>query len=99
MAFEIWENFTADGIFNYAISAYANVDPWMWPLVFVGIIGFIYGATQSLIVTVAGIIITMASFVGTSIFTDVPEVPMLFYIITIVGIGVLLTALFIQVRR
>ena len=100
MAFEIWEKFTTEGILNYALSAYGSLDIWLWPLIFLGIFGFIYAGTKSIVVCVVGIIITFGVFAGTTnIFNQVPEPTMVAYIVVIMGLTMLFTGLFIKISK
>lgn len=99
MAFEIFDEFTS-GIPDYAVSAFNAIDPWFWPLVFIGIIGFVYAAMSSVTLAVIAILITFGMFATTTtIFVDVPEISLFLYIIAVIGITVLIAALFISWRR
>ena len=99
MAYEIFENIT-QGVFEYSIDAFNIMGLWFMPLVFLGIIGYIYAAMQSVTVAIVGIIITLGIFAATSqIFENVPVLVQLFYIITVLGLCLLLTGLFIKKRR
>ena len=97
MPFEIWENFTS-GILDYGISAYNAVEPWTIPLVFLGIIGWVYASVHSVTVTAVAILITFSIY-GSSILLEVPDSFSIFlYIVTILGITFLFTALAIKYR-
>lgn len=99
MPFPIWENFSTD-IVGYATSAYSSVEPYFWPLIFIGIIGYIYAGMQSVIVAVVGILITFGLFATTtSIFEAVPQITQFFYIVTVIGICMLIAAIIIHKRR
>lgn len=85
---DIWGNFT-QGIPQYAIEAYSAVDPWFYPILFVGIIGYIYAAMNSITSAVIAIIITMGIFATTtSIFADMNELTSLLYIIALIVIAI-----------
>lgn len=100
MAFDIWTNFTVNGILNYALDAYASLDIWMWPLIFLGLFGYIYAATKSIVVCAVGILITFALFAATTdVFNVVPEPTMIAYIITLMGITMLLSGVFIKLSK
>lgn len=95
----IWDSFY-QGMIDYAMSSYDPLGIWKYPAVFIGIIGFVYAATQSLVVAVVGIIFTFVIYgATTTIFVDVPDVTLFLYIITVMGIALLLTALFIKRRE
>jgi len=99
LVFEIWDNFN-NGIFDYMLSTYSAIDPYFWPLVFIGIIGYIYVAVQSVTVAVVSIIVTFALFgTTTSIFESIPMFSQFLYIIAIVGITCLFVALFIKYSK
>lgn len=101
MAFEMWDDFD-DGIIQYAIDAFASVEPWLYPFVFIGVIGFLYTAMNSVTVAIVGILITFALFAGTSgtnVFEGVPELSQFFYIVTIIGIACLIVTVFLKHRR
>ena len=88
----LWQNFT-DGILDFAMTAYGSLEPWTYPLIFVGIIGYVYATMQSIIVTIVAIIFTFGIYaVTTNVFADVPDVSLFFYLISIIGISLLIGA-------
>lgn len=94
----IWQGFM-EGIIEYGMSAYDPLGIWKYPLIFVGVFGFIYGWMQSVTVTVVAIIFTFAIYgVTTNIFANVPDLTLFLYIITLMGIALLITVLFIKRR-
>jgi uncharacterized protein (DUF697 family) len=94
--FEVWENFSG-GIFQYAMSAFHGLEPWTIPLIFVGIIGYVYATMHSVIVAVVAIIITFGLYATTTnIFNDVPDLSLFFYIVVLVGLTLLVSTLFIR---
>lgn len=95
----LWTNFSS-GILDYAMSAYSSLEPWVYPFIFVGILGFIYATMQSVTVVVVGILFTLGIYaVTTNVFADVPDVTLFLYIVSIIGIALLITALFIKRRN
>ena len=95
----LWGNFSS-GFLDYAMSAYSSLEPWVYPFIFVGILGYIYATMQSVTVVVVGIIFTLGIFaVTTNVFVDVPDVSLFLYIVSILGITLLITALFIKRRN
>ena len=95
----IWTNFTRS-IPQYAVDAYAAVDPWFYPILFIGIIGFIYTSMNSITVAIIAILITFGIFATTtSIFTEVSELTQFLYIITVVGLTMLIVTLILNKRR
>lgn len=98
MAFPIFDNITS-GIPDYAIAAFNSVEPYFWPIIFIGIIGFLYAAMSSITIAIIGILVTLAMFSTTSaLFADVPLITQFLYIITVIGLALLITALFINRR-
>ena len=95
----LWSNFT-DGFIDFGMSAYGSLEPWVYPLVFIGIIGFVYATMKSITVTVVAIIFTLGIYgATTNIFNEVPDLNLFLYIISIIGIALLITALFIKRRQ
>jgi len=98
MAFEIWENFT-QGILDYGMETFSGMEPWTYPFIFVGIIGFVYATMKSVIVAIIGIIITFGLYATTTnIFVDMPDISLFLYIVAVVGIAMLIVALVIKRR-
>lgn len=94
----IWQSFI-QGFVDYGMSAYDPLGVWKYPLIFVGIFGFIYTFMNSAIVAIVGIIITLAIYGSTTdIFTHVPDLNLFLYIVTIMGLALLITTLFIKKR-
>lgn len=90
----LWDNFT-NGVFDYAMSAYASLEPWVYPLLFMGIIGYVYAVMNSLVVTIVAIILTLGIYAGTTdVFAAVPDVTLFLYIVTIIGLVLLIGTLF-----
>lgn len=95
----LWDNFTSEGIFDFATSTYASLEPWTYPLVILGILGFVYATMNSIIVTIAGIIFAVGIYgVTTDIFVDVPDITLFLYIVSIIGITLLIAMLVIKRR-
>lgn len=94
----IWDSFI-QGIFDYGMSAYDPFGIWKYPLIILGIIGFVYATMESAIVAIIAIVFSLTIYGATTdIFNDVPDINLFMYIITIVGIALLLTVLFIKNR-
>jgi len=95
---DVWGNFT-ESIPDFAVAAYSAVDPWFWPLVFVGIIGYLYTAMNSVTVAIIGILVTFGLFATTTNFLHgIPEITQFLYLVTIIGITMLLFTLFLNRR-
>ena len=95
---DIWGNFSRS-IPDYITSAFSAIDPWFYPLLFIGIFGFLYTAMNSITVAIVGIIITFGLFAtSTSVFSGIPEITQFIYIITIIGLTLLFTTLFLSRR-
>jgi len=96
---DLWTNFTRS-IPQYAEEAYSAVDPWFYPILFLGIIGFIYSSMNSITTAIIAILITFGIFATTtSIFTEVSEMTQFLYIITVVGLTMLIVTLILNKRR
>jgi len=92
-----WGNFTG-GIIEYSINGYSNLEPWTYPLILVGIIGYVFMATHSVVTCVVAILITLGVYSSTTdIFVNVPDISLFLYIITLVGITLLLMILVLKV--
>jgi hypothetical protein len=90
-ALEIFNEFI-QGILQYARNGYADLDIWFYPIIFVGIFGFIYAGTQSVTVMIVGILVTFGLY-GSTLFVEIPVINNFFYLITIIGIVMLIVAL------
>ena len=94
----LWDNFTS-GFIDYAMSAYDGFGVWKYPLLFFAMIGYVYGTMQSITVTIIAVLFTLGIYgATTNIFADVPDLTLFLYIVTIVGIALLITAIFIKRR-
>lgn len=82
-------------IINWAMSAYDGLGEYKYPLIIIGILGYVYMATKSITLFVVAVIVTFAFF-GTGVLANVPEVSMLFSVITVVGIVSLLMAVLLK---
>jgi len=98
MPMDVWGNFTRS-IPDFAVAAFDAVDPWFWPLVFVGVFGFLYTAMNSVTVAIVGILVTFGLFAAsTNIFHGIPELTQFLYLVTIVGLTMLVVTLFLSRR-
>ena len=79
-------------IINWAMSAYDGLGEYKYPLIIVGILGYAYMATKSITLFIVAVLVTFAIFAPVSLFADVPEISMLFSVITVVGIVSLVMA-------
>ena len=96
MLHPIWENLT-NGFINYSLDSYNILGIWLYPLLLLGIVGYIYASMHSITVAVVGIIITIGVFASTSmIFVNVPIITQFLYIIVVLGICMLLVGVFIK---
>lgn len=99
MTFDIWSNMTT-GIMDFALSGFEAMDPFFYPLVFLGIAGYVFTAMNSVTAAIAAILVTLGAFGGsTTIFKDVPELTILFYIITIIGLSLLVFLAVLKARK
>ena len=93
----IWTDFSS-GIFDYAISAYSNLEPWTYPLIFMGIMGYVYVASKSMTAFIVSVFITLGVFATTtSVFADVPNLNLFLFIVTVFGMSLVILALVLKV--
>ena len=95
---DIWQNFTS-GIMDYGLQTFAPIDPWFYPLVFVGLIGYVYTALNSVIGAVVAILLTFAVYGASNIvFPEGPVsgISMFLYIIVVVGVSFLLMTVILK---
>ena len=92
-----WDIFS-DGIFDYAMGAYSSLDPWVYPIFFTGIIGFMFLVTGSATIAASVIIVTLGMY-AFPVFVEVPELTLFYYIIVLLVFTLLLTVLFIKRRN
>jgi len=96
-----WTNISGDWA-GWLMTGYDNVfQHWTYPLIFLGIIGYVYCVSRSAITAAAAICLIFCIYGATSIFryADVAEFSMLGWIITIVAFAGLFTTLFVSKRR
>jgi len=91
-----WDTFS-DGLFDYAMGAYSSLDPWVYPIVFTAIIGFMFFVTGSATIAVSIIIVALGMY-AVPVYVDVPELTLFYYVVTIMVLALLLTVLFIKRR-
>ena len=96
---DIWNNST-NNFMQYATEAYTNtvVGQWFYPVLFLGIIGYVYAYMRSAVVAMIAIMITFSIF-ATTAFAASDEISTLLYIIVILIMGVLFVLLITQKRR
>lgn len=98
-------NYTAifDDLIGYGMQTFDPMQPYFWLLFFGAIIGYIYGAVRSIVVTVIAIILVFGIFAGTTLsgyFSDskVSIFSQFMYILTLVGLVLLVGALLTKRR-
>ena len=97
LVMDFWGNFSG-GFLDFGMSAYANMEPWTYPLIFVAIIGYVFMATHSIAVTIVSIFITLGIYTSTTdVFAEVPDLSLFLYIVTIVGFSLLIMFLILKV--
>ena len=96
-----WTNVSGNWI-QFAMSGYTNIfENFTYPLIFLGIIGYIYCITKSAIGAAIGICIVFVIYGGSAVF-NYPESSLfsfLGWIIVIVSFAGLFTALFVRANR
>ena len=85
---DVWSNMTRN-FPKYATDAYGAIDPWFYPLLFFGIIGYVYAYSKSVVVASVAILITLGLF-GVTAFVGVGLVGNFLYIVVAIGLGSLI---------
>jgi len=96
-----WSNISGNWA-EWMMSGYDQIfGHWTYPLIFLGIIGYVYCINRSAISAAAAICITFTVFGATAIFRypDTPEFSLLGWIIVIVSFAGLFTLLFTMRQR
>lgn len=98
VSFDIWDGFTQ--FMTYSINAYSSMQPYVYPIIIFGILGWIFAYMRSVVVFIVAGLITLAMFVGTTaIFTQVSAITLFLYIITIVGIPLLIVSVILAIQK
>jgi len=79
-------------IINWAMSAYDGFGVYKYPILIIGILGYVYMATKSITLFVVAVIVTFAIFAPTALFSNMWEISWLFSIIAVIGIASLVMA-------
>jgi len=91
-------NFSGDFI-NWSLTPFQTyVGFMMWPIIFTGVIGFVYVITENIGSTVAAIFIIFALFGTTNAFIQAPEFSSIFFLISALGLSGLVLTIFIKRR-
>lgn len=96
-----WSNITGDWA-GWIMTGYDNIfQHWTYPLIFLGVIGYVYCISRSATTAAAAICLFFAIYGGTAIlgYPDVAEFSQFGWIITIVAFAGLFTTLFVSKRR
>lgn len=91
-----WENISGNWS-TWITDAYTGIlGNWFWPIVFFGVIGYVYTVNKSATAAAVAICILFGVFGVTGIFTDAPEYVMLNATIVIIAIAGTFTAIFMR---
>lgn len=94
---DVWSNMTSN-FPKYATDAYSAIDPWFYPILFLGIIGYVYAYTKSVVVASVAILITLGLF-GVTGFVGVGTLGNFLYIVVAIGLGSLIITFIKNYRR
>ena len=94
---DLWNNST-DNFMQYAIDAYSAIDPWFYPILLFGIVGYVYTYMRSTIAAVVAIFITLGIYGATGIFNGTYELTLFMYIVALVGVVALIVT-FVQSKQ
>jgi len=87
------------GFIDWALSAYETLfGVWMWPLIFVGIVGYVYAVNKSATAAAVAICLIFGIFGITGIFADVGEFSQFSYVIALFSIAGGFVAVFLNRR-
>ena len=96
-----WTNISSDWI-GWTMSGYdAIFGHWTYPLIFLGIIGYVYSINRSAMSAAAAICLVFGIYGALAIFRypDIAEFSMLGWIIVIISFAALFTTLFTMRQR
>ena len=96
-----WSNISGDWA-SWILTGYDNVfGHWTYPLIFLGIIGYVYCINRSAVSAAAAICIIFGVYGITGVFRygDIAEFSLLSWVITIASFAGLFTTLFTLRRR
>lgn len=96
-----WTNISSDWI-GYILSGYDSIfNHWTYPLIFLGVVGYIYCLNRSAMSAAAAICIIFGVYGVTGVFRygDIAQFSLLSWTIVIVSFSGLFAALFIRKRR
>ena len=96
-----WTNISSDWI-GYILTGYDNIfGNWTYPLMFLGVVGYIYCLNRSAMSAAAAICIIFGVYGVTGIFRygEIAEFSLLSWVIVIMSFSGLFTTLFIRKRR
>ena len=95
---DLWNNST-NNFMKYATEAYTNtaIGQWFYPILFVGIIGYIYAYMKSAVVAMVAILIIMGIY--SSVFVFSAEIPLFMDVLVILIFVVMITLLIINPRK
>jgi len=87
------------GWVDWTLEAYKTLfGIWMWPLIFTGIVGYVYAVNKSATSAAVAICIIFGIFGITGIFADVGEFSQFSYVIALFSIAGGFVALFMNKR-
>lgn len=96
-----WSNITTNWV-DWLMSGYDNIfGNWTYPLIFLGVIGYVYCVSRSAMVAAAAICLTFGIFGATAVFRypDIAEFSVMGWIIVIVSFAGMFTTLFVARSR
>ncbi len=96
-----WSNISSDWI-GYIMTGYEYIfGNWVYPIIFLGIVGYVYAVNRSAISAAAGICIVFAAFGVTGIFRfpEIVQFSALAWGITVTSIAGLFVLLFTKKGR
>lgn len=93
-----WTNISGNWT-TWVTDAYTNIlGDWFWPIVFFGVIGYIYAVNRSVTVAAVAICIVFGVFGVTGIFADAPEFVEINVAIVLIALSGAFVAIFVRKR-
>ena len=85
---------------TWITDAYTGIlGDWFWPIVFFGVIGYVYAVNKSATAAAVAICLVFGVFGVTGIFADTPEFVMINYMILIFAVSGAFTAIYMRRGR
>jgi len=93
-----WENISGNWT-TWVTDAYTGIlGNWFWPLVFFGVIGYVYAINKSATSAAVAICLVFGIFGVTGVFADAPDFVFINMAIVLIAVSGAFTAIFMRKR-